>query len=59
MTSRVDSNATIAKYGRRMKPLTKVQRQRITKAHHSLLATRERLGLSKDMLGASPVVGQQ
>ena len=59
VTTRADSNATIAKHQRRVKPLTKAQRHQVTEAHHSLMARRDRLGLPRLGAGATPVVGQQ
>jgi len=52
-TGRHDAKKTIAKYGRRIKPLTPEQRIRYEEAHHSIMARRMRLGLA-----SSPVVRQ-
>ena len=57
-TNRADANAKIAKYGRRMKPLTEAQRHAYYDAHHSLMDRRARLGLARVGYANSPEVGQ-
>jgi hypothetical protein len=58
VTTRADTRAKIEKNPWKPKPLTHQQRERITQAHHSLLATRERLGLPRLNTSGHPQVGQ-